>query len=139
MKVLCLILFLVALGSSASVELVISEAQLQEALASAIDDSRISSMVVDIQDDLIVLSAVMILPEQDVDIRLEIKSETDTEENCQTCCVVSASANGNPIDQARIELWNQWIDNGMKSIAQTELGMADRISIQADEITFIWD
>jgi regulator of extracellular matrix RemA (YlzA/DUF370 family) len=139
MKSLFLILFLVAIGSSASVELLISEAQLQEALESAIDDSRISSLVVDIQDDLIVLSAVMILPEQNVDLRLEIKRETDTEENCQTCCVVSATANGNPIDQSRIELWNQWIDSGMKSMVQTELGMADSVAILSDEMILIWD
>ena len=139
MKSLFLVLILAALGYSSSLELVISEAQLQEALESTVEDSRISSLDVDIQDDLIVLSAVMILSNQEVDLRLEIQKETDTEENCRTWCVVSATANSNPINQARIELWNQWINTGMKNMAQTELGMADRITVGSDEITFIWD
>ena len=139
MKSLFLVLILTALGYSSSLELVISEAQLQEALESSVEDSRISSLDVDIQDDLIVLSAVMILPNQEVDLRLEIQKETDTEENCTTWCVVSATANSNPINQARLELWNQWINTGMKNMAQTELGMADRITVRSDEITFIWD
>jgi hypothetical protein len=138
MKFLFLVLILTALGYSSPVELVISEAQLQEALESTVEDSRISSLEVDIQDDLILLSAVMTLPDQEVDIKLEIQKETDTEENCRTMCVVSATANGNTMSQARIEQWDQWIDNGLKSMSQTELGMADSINLGSDEITFIW-
>ncbi|MBN2587386.1 MAG: hypothetical protein JXA64_07385 [Candidatus Fermentibacteraceae bacterium] len=137
MKALCLVLLVASLVSATTLEIVVTEADLQEALESSIEDTRISSLDVDVQEGVILLTAVRDLPNQSVDLEIEIWLDPESDEHIW--CVKTATANGNPFTSARIELWNLWFNNGMKNMAQTELGRADAITIEPDQITFTWD
>jgi hypothetical protein len=137
MKVLFLILSIASIGFASTLELVVTEEQLQEALEQCIEDTRISSLDVDIQNDLIVLTAVREMPLRTVDLEIQIWLDPEAEEDLWS--VKEATANGESFNQNRIELWNEWFNIGMENMAETELGRADVITIEPDQITFIWE
>jgi hypothetical protein len=137
MKALISLLVLASVCFSTTLELVITEEQLQAALEDAVEDTRISVLDVDIQEGVIVLTASRMVLQQPVELDIEIWLDPSADENIW--CVKSATANGNPLSENRIELWNQWLNTGMRNMAQTELGRADIISIEPEQITFIWN
>ncbi|OPL19275.1 MAG: hypothetical protein AVO35_11900 [Candidatus Aegiribacteria sp. MLS_C] len=137
MKACAAVLVLAFLGTAAAVELVITEEQLQDALEAAIQDTRISSVEVNILEGYISLTAVRRVLDQDVDIEIELWLDPGADENTWT--VRNATANGNPMNENRIELWNIWLNTGMKNMARTETGRADTITIEPGRITFVWD
>jgi hypothetical protein len=137
MKVLLLVLVVVSLGFSATLEIIITEEELQSALVESIEDTRISSLETDIQEDVIVLTAVREMPLQTVDLEVEIWLDPENpDENIWT--VKSGTANGQPFGATRIELWNLWFNAAMDRMGETNLGRADNITIEPDEITMVW-
>ena len=137
MKALVIALILASVCFSTTLELVVTEEQLQEALEGAVEDTRISELDVDIQEGVILLTATRMVLQQPVELEIEIWLDPQADENIW--CVKSATANGNPLSENRIELWNQWFNTGMRNMAQTEMGRADTITIEPDQITFAWD
>lgn len=137
MKTLLAVLVLVSLGLGSTLEIVVTEADLQEALEGLIEDTRISSVAVDIQEGIIVIDAVRGLANQDVDIQVVVWLDPESEENIWT--TRSGTANDRPMGDDRLALWNEWFSIGMHNMAQTELGRADVITIEPDQVTFIWN
>lgn len=137
MKAPLTVLVLAFLGTAAAVELVITEDQLQDALEAAIQDTRISSIEVNILEGYVSLTAVRRVLNQDVDIEIELWLDPVADENIWT--VRNATANGSPMNENRIELWNLWLNTGMKNMTRTEMGRADTITIVPGRVTFVWD
>ena len=137
MKALLVVLVLASLGLGLTLEVVVTEADLQEALEGLIEDTRISSVIVDIQEGIIVIDAVRELANQSIDIQVIVWLNPESDEN--VWAVRSGTANDRPMGDERLELWNEWFNQGMHNMAQTELCRADSIIIEPDRITFIWD
>jgi len=137
MKGLLLALVAASVAFSAPLTLVITEEELQTALEDCIDDTHISDLDVDIQTGQIVMQAVRTMPLQTVDLEVVVWLDPNDEHNVWT--VKEATANGEPFGPARTALWDAWFAAGMEAMAATNMGRADRITIEPDQITMEWD
>jgi hypothetical protein len=137
MRGLLLALVAASVAFCAPLTLVVTEQELQAALEDCIDDTHITDLEVDIQSGQIELTAVRTQPLQTVDLDVVIWLDPGDENNVWT--VKEATANGEPFGPARIAVWNAWFTAGMETMAATNLGRADRITIEPDQITMEWD
>ena len=137
MKALLAVMVLTSLGLGSTLEIVVTEADLQGALEEMIDDTRISSVAVDIQEGIIVIDAVRGLANLSVDIQVIVGLNPESDINLWE--VQSGTVNDRPMGDERLALWNDWFLVGMHRMSQTDLGRADTITIEPDQVTFIWD
>ncbi|MFM8876121.1 MAG: hypothetical protein ACKOGC_08615 [Anaerolineae bacterium] len=126
---------------SFTVETSVTQAQLQEIIASSIADPLIKSLTVTLQQGYISVTG-----ERE---RLNDASKTDTmsfrlnlgvSNGELTASITDAQIDGNAIEQNRVDNWNQTIANRIANIgSRNENAKLQSVTVTSEEVLMIWN
>ncbi len=126
---------------SLDVETTLSQQQLQDAVTAAIADPLIKDITVSLQSGYVLVSGTR--------ARLNDPSKTDTlnfrldlgvSNGQPTASISNAQLDGKPIEQSRVDHWNQTIANRISILSQKNPNSALKsVSVTSAAVTMTWN
>lgn len=125
---------------SLTVETSITSQALQEAINDAIADPLIQELNVSLQSDYILVSGErQRLNETNKTDTLSFRLDLGASDGKLTASVSQATLDGQPLDQERIDHWNETISNRLQTIGQDRANVVlQAVEITPDGVSMTW-
>jgi hypothetical protein len=139
MLVLTAVLGLVLAACTMSVSTEVSEAEIAEAIAESIDDWELDNLEVDLQDGYILVRAEKEHPDGSGTDSVSFRLDLGVSDSHLSATISQAQHNGAPMDQERVERWNERIAERLERIAQRRPNTTlQSVKVSTDKIVMNW-
>jgi len=126
---------------SLNVETTISQQELQEAITAAIADPLIKEITVSLQAGYALVSGTRErLSDPGKTDTLSFRLDPGVSDGQLTASISNAELDGNPIEQNRVDNWNQTIANRIANVGQRNPNAtSESVSITTSAVTMTWN
>jgi hypothetical protein len=125
--------------AATTIELVITEDELQEAFEESIVDPSVDSIDLDIQTDMIVLSATRMRPATGIIDEASMDIYLDVVDGHLSVTIENAQWNSITLAANRIDVWNARIQRGIERITGNSIGNLQSVEVGMNQIVLTWE
>ncbi len=124
---------------SLRVETTMTEAALQTEIQVAIADTQFENLTVDLQPGYMLVSGVRQRLYSDQTDTLTFRLDLGAQDGLLTAVVSDAKINGEPVDVARVALWNERIANRLTRFGNNHpRSTLQSVTVTSDAVTMVW-
>lgn len=124
---------------SLRVETSMTEASLQTEITAAIADPLIQSVTVDLQSGYILASGERKRLNSDQTDTLTFRLDLGVSDGHLTAVISNAQIDGVPVEQARVDLWNERIANRLTHAGQRRANSTlQSVTVSSDSVSMVW-
>jgi hypothetical protein len=139
MKILYMALLASSVGIASTVELVITEDELQTSIEESVVDPCVTSVEVDILSGKVILSATRERPMNGIEDEMSMEIYLDEVDGHLSITIGNAILNGLDIGENRLAVWNDRIERGFLRLTGNLQGTLESVTIGSSRIVLVWE